>query len=378
MYLPLLVSCLQNTDTSKVNQLIEGIRNQFAPDKRVAIFEVQPTVQSGQLVLNGKTNLPEAHQSLIDSLSSLDIHFIDSLKILPAEELGEKNWGLITLSVIPLRKTPNYSAEMVSQALLGTPVKVLDKKGGWYLIQTPDQYIGWTNSSNLTTVTAAELNHWRKSNRYVFIQINGSAWSEPDDKSERVSDMLLGNLFEVSGKNKNYLHIQFPDGRTAFVKASDCLPFQEWASIQPESQNIIGMAKLLLGYPYLWGGTSTKAVDCSGMVKTAYFSQGVILARDASQQARYGEILTISDSTKFQPGDLLFFGKNKDRITHVGMYIGDNRYIHSSGRVKINSLDPQAKDYNLGRKKDLVSASRILNSLNTKEIIPIKDHPWYN
>jgi len=133
----------------------------------------------------------------------------------------------------------------------------------------------------------------------------------------------------------------------------------------------------MLGRRYLWGVTSTKGIDCSGFTKTSYFSQGIMLARDASQQALYGEELDVSNFN-FQPGDLLFFGRSKDRITHVGMYIGNDRFIHSSGRVRINSFNPDDDDYEQGRKKSLVAACRVLNSLNTGQIIPIKDHLWYN
>lgn len=373
-----LMACTGIEHLQEIDKLIDSIKIQFAPDNRVAIFDVHTTGEAGQLVLFGKTNLPLARQALIDSLTALNIQFIDSLRILPTEEIGEKSWGLVTLSVIPLRKKPKYSAEMVSQALLGTPVKVLDKRDNWNLVQTPDQYIGWVNASGIKTITAAGLDNWKISNRYIFSQINGSVWSEPDDKSQPVSDLVLGGIFQVIAKNKNYLKIEIPDGRIGFVKKADCLPFHEWASVQPEAKNIISTAKFLLGRPYLWGGLSTKGIDCSGLIKVAYFSQGVILSRDASQQALYGKILMISNSSIFKAGDLLFFGRNKSHITHVAMYIGDDHYIHSSGRVKISSLNPHDGDFSSSRKKDLVSASRILNSLNTEQIIQVKQHPWYN
>lgn len=96
----------------------------------------------------------------------------------------------------------------------------------------------------------------------------------------------------------------------------------------------------MTGVPYLWGGTSVKGVDCSGMVKTAYFAGGIVIARDASQQALTGERLA-RRRPRCLKGDLIFFGNPASgRVTHVAMYLGEGRFIHSAGRVKINSLDP--------------------------------------
>ncbi|WP_163715217.1 C40 family peptidase [Mangrovibacterium lignilyticum] len=371
-------SCETDVQPGKVERVTREIVDKFAPDKRVAIFELVSEKQAdGNLVLKGETNLPEAHDLLIDTLTSLNIEVVDSVRILPDEALGGKHWGLVTLSVIPMRGNPAYSAEMVSQTILGTPVKLLDKRGGWYRIQTPDLYIGWVSGSGLVPMTADQIADWKRANRYVFAAINGWVLAEPSSAAETVSDLVLGSLFEVNKTVNGYLQVQFPDKRGGYVKASECLPLKEWESIQPEAGAVIATARKLLGSPYLWGGTSTKGVDCSGFVKTAYLSQGVMLARDASQQAQFGEALDITDF-QFEPGDLLFFGRSKDHITHVGLYIGDGHFIHSSGRVKINSFNPDDENYDPRRKVELVAARRVLNSLNNGQIIPIKEHSWYN
>ena len=354
------------------------IAAQYAPDKRVAVFDIEIRKQeSGTWKLKGETNMDETYRFLLDTLAGLQLQVVDSINLLPDRKLGEHVWGLVTLSAIPMRREPAYSAEMVSQTTLGTPVKLLDKKGGWYRIQTPDLYIGWANSSGVVPFTQAEMAEWKAGNRYVFTAVNGSVVAEPNTEAEPVSDLVLGCIFDVKSQVRDFLQVQFPDKRGGFVKASDCVSFRDWESVRPEAGKVIATARKLLGYPYLWGGTSTKGVDCSGLTKTAYLSQGVMLARDASQQARYGEMLDISDF-QFQPGDLLFFGRSKDHITHVGLYIGNGHFIHSSGRVKVNSFNPKDDDFDESRKQQLVAACRVLNSLNTEQIIPIKDHPWYN
>jgi cell wall-associated NlpC family hydrolase len=110
-------------------------------------------------------------------------------------------------------------------------------------------------------------------------------------------------------------------------------------------------------------------------VKVAYYSQGIILARDASQQARYGQSIDFNKVDDLQPGDLLFFGRSAQRITHVGLYLEKGNFIHSSGRVHISSIVPSDPQYLSTRKN--VAACRILNSLGTEGIIRVKDHPWY-
>jgi len=122
---------------------------------------------------------------------------------------------------------------------------------------------------------------------------------------------------------------------------------------------------------------------CSGLVKTTFYLNGIILLRDASQQARMGEPADISEGWQhLQMGDLIFFGRKatpekKESISHVGIYIGDARFIHSAGYVRINSLDPESDIYYEGSPR-LLKAVRILNHIDDgKQVVSIKKHPWY-
>jgi cell wall-associated NlpC family hydrolase len=161
-----------------------------------------------------------------------------------------------------------------------------------------------------------------------------------------------------------------------FVKKSNCITFEEWTNKELTQQSVLATARQMMGFPYLWGGTSSKGIDCSGFVKVAYYAQGVIVARDASQQARYGEAIDFTNVNNLQPADLLFFGKSAQRISHVGIYQGKGEFIHASGKVYISSVIPGDPKYDPNR--NFVAARRILGSVDSEGIERVKNHPWYN
>ena len=369
----------QVTNFRTLNGEIQSIQKTLVPDSRLAILDILINDTTQPIItVKGETNLPDGKIAIIKLLNSRGIHFVDSIRLLPEASLGDNVWGLATLSASNVRLQPDHASELVSQALMGTPLKVLDFEDGWYRIQTPDYYIGWMDGSGLALFTDVEMDRWKKSERYIFNKISGNAFDSPKHISSVVTDLILGDLFEVEGVVKGFLKIRVPDGRSGFVKKKDCLSWQDWTGRTPDVQSVISVARQLLGVPYMWGGTSCKTVDCSGLTKTSYYSQGIILARDASQQARYGEHPDFNTIGAIQPGDLLFFGRTVEQVTHVGLYMDSGSYIHASGLVRINSIDPKNPAYNVTERKNLVSASRILNSLNTEGIVLVKDHPWYS
>jgi len=356
---------------------LQTLQKQLVPDKRVAILEleIKDTLQP-VVVVSGVTDLPDAKQQIIRFLNDKKISFIDSIQLLPDSSLGDKIWALATLSVSNLRAMPGDASELVSQTMMGTPLKVLEYKNRWYRVQTPELYIGWMDAAGLQTFSAKEMEEWKNSKRYLFNRITGIVYDSPGKKGGVVSDVVLGDLFEVEGSVRRFLKIKIPDGRTGYVRKSDCISFDEWSNSEPDVQSIFSVAREMMGFPYLWGGTSGKGIDCSGFVKLVFYSQGIILSRDASQQAKYGESIDLASRNNLQPGDLLFFGRTAQRITHVGIYLGNGDFIHSSGRVHISSIDPADPKYAPDRNN--VAARRILNSLNTEGIVRVKDHDWYN
>ena len=102
---------------------------------------------------------------------------------------------------------------------------------------------------------------------------------------------------------------------------------------------------------YLWGGTLGPDFDCSGLIQAAYAASGIWLPRDAYQQERFCQPVAVAPGcySLLLPGDLIFFGRPQ-RCTHVGLYLGAGRYLHSSGRqhgrdgLGVDGLDPQLQD----------------------------------
>ncbi len=98
----------------------------------------------------------------------------------------------------------------------------------------------------------------------------------------------------------------------------------------PVQRELVKQARLWIGTPYIWGGESKSGADCSGFVMTLFKEvAGIALPRNSRAQSNYCISL---DKSKIEIGDLIFFSspKSRGKIAHVGMYIGDNQFIHSS------------------------------------------------
>lgn len=371
------IAMAQTFSFKALSQEILALQKKLVPDKRLAILEVEiKDTLRPVVVLSGKADLPDAKKQILQYLKDQKVNFLDSLRLLPDATVGNKTWALAKVSVSNMRIQPKDASELVSQVLMGTPMKVLDYVDKWYQVQTPERYIGWMDTAGLQTFSQSGMEQWKSSDRYIYKEISGFVYDLPNKKGEIISDIILGDLVQGEGLQKGFLKIRMPDGRTGFIRKTDCISYDSWIHQEPQAQAVLSDAKKMMGFPYLWGGASSKAMDCSGYVKLVFYTQGIILARDASQQAKYGEPVDFSDVNNLQAGDLLFFGKSSDRITHMGIYLRDGDFIHASGMVRINSIVPGNPGFIPSRKT--VAARRIMNSLNTDGIVLVKDHPWYN
>ncbi len=350
-----------------LDSLLLEARTALAPDRHTAVFEVSGTMEGKQVVLRGEIQSADLKEKLLGFLQERgDYTIADSIVALPSPALGAATMGVVSVSVANIRTKPGHESEMGTQALLGTPLRLLKAERDWFLVQTPDDYLGWSDD-HIVRMTPEQFDTWTAKPKVIVTVEYAVVRAGLDPASDVVSDVSLGGLLAWVRDVGRGFEVEFPDGRTGYLPAAVAEPFGAWvtgASDTPE--RIVATAKRFSGVPYFWGGTSAKGLDCSGFTKTVYYLNGVVLPRDADQQAVVGVPVDTSNSfSAVRPGDLLFFGRKAReqrpaRVTHVAISLGGKRFIHASSYVMVNSLDPADRDYSEGRARSFLWIRRMI------------------
>ena len=268
----------------------------------------------------------------------------------PAQE-----YGVVNISVCNVRLTPDYDAVMDSQALLGTPVHILQRseKNGWPEVRTPDDYTGWVHKDAITPLSFEQYHAWNAAPKIIVTALHGVVYADTRSKAT-LSDVVAGDRLLDLGRKGRYFRVGFPDGRTGYLEREFAQTESAWRKgLQQTPEAILTTALTMNGFPYVWAGMSPNGMDCSGYVRTVLFMHDIIIPRNASEQAKVGE--RIFGTEDLLPGDLVFFGRMDGaapKVSHVGIYLGKGRFIHSLGLVKIASFrsdDPLYDAYNTGR-----------------------------
>ena len=300
-----------------------------------------------------------------------------------------KRMAVTALSENMMRLEADYESALETMSLMGTVVEIIGEEGYWRQVVTPEPYTAWCTNLGLVEMTPEQINEYKAAPKYICTAHHSGVYATASLNSRRLSDLSMGNLLRVVytdgsvgakgpdnrtskvkiSKKGKFVEVMLPDGRKGWTPATDLADFAKWAVRQKlTAENIVNTAIQFEGTPYLWGGASSKGLDCSGLVRLTFFMNGHLLPRNASQQVKNGREIIMEcdhsiapDSDKLyqemqkrirnlQPGDLVFFGSpetrmKKERITHVGIYIGGGKIIHASHKVRINSLIPGQKDY---------------------------------
>ncbi len=230
-------------------------------------------------------------------------------------------FGIINVAAAPVRKKADHRSEMVNQLLFGEAVRVVKTKGKlWLKIKSlHDGYDGWLTRSLL---------------------------EEADEiTAGQPTPFIVADLFAAIGTGDKRLTIsagsgfhKYKEGMVALAGVNYTIDGAVENAGNPDSlsDKISAMTLPWMNVPYMWGGRTPMGIDCSGFTQVIFKQLGINLPRDAWQQAIAG--MAVDNLTEAIPGDLVFFGR-KDRITHVGILVGDQKIIHASGRVKIDSIE---------------------------------------
>lgn len=338
---------------------------------------------------------------------------------------NDRRMAVVELSTIYMRQMPDYESALETQELMGTVVEIVGEEGYWREIVSPQPYRAWATEKGLVEMGEAELKAYLDAPKVIFTGLYGHIYMEPSYRAATLCDLVGGDIMRLaarqsgrtsatsSGEEKaegrkheiklrgRWTEVMLPSGRKGYVPTKELKPHESFMSIaqgegsaesisEETTEAIIAEAEKLLGVPYLWGGMSSKGVDCSGLVRISHIMNGILLPRNASQQIKCGERIEMQVDTRYwdedfrtgnqsaqnenpeagissgrkdefkremlnriknlERGDLVFFGTPASadkpmRVTHVGIYLGNNRMIHSSHMVRINSLIPGDSDY---------------------------------
>ena len=250
--------------------------------------------------------------------------------------------GVVRLPVANMYSAAAEQADVVSQAIYGNSIVLLEEKGGWAKVRTADDYIGWMPETSFRRVAAGRKPYATEGRVAQVEALFANLYREPDvTRHQPALTLPFETRLEILAEpedNPRWLEVRLVDGGAAWVQRGD-LAFESAAMPLPA---LISLSKRFLGLPYLWGGTSTFGYDCSGFVQMLCRRRGVIIPRDAHPQAGWSGFVPV-ERNNLQPGDLLYFGQPAGKITHAGMYLGDGQFIsattHIQPVVRIDRLD---------------------------------------
>ncbi len=365
LWLPLLLVAQPGSEISgKVDQIVEDVKAEYHSDSRISVFDVDVRLVEDRFILKGEILNPEAKEQLVERLSTeTDLNILDSLMVLPDPRLGEQTKGVVRVSVAQVRRDHNVDHEIITQALMGTKIDILKQRGWWLYVQLEDQYLGWLMKSAVVVGDAELIEKWDAKSKVIVTCNYGQVWESPEKECKiSIGDVVLLNKLVMLDKKDDWYHVEFPDGRQGYIRADLVTELEQFENqSKPKPQSLIDLAFTFQGIPYFWGGRSPKGFDCSGFTQTIYKVHGITIPRDANMQQNFGQPVEIDEDWKnLKPCDLVFFGRSANRITHVGMYIGDGKFIHADGIVHINSFNPDDETYSEYRRKGLKVVRRIL------------------
>lgn len=255
-------------------------------------------------------------------------------------------YTVVTATRCSLMAKPTRECDQVDEMLMGWRAEILEEVApGWVKVRADYRYEGYAHVDDLCA-DEDQVNIFLSMPKKVITKGYCTVMSIPDVEGYLIADLTRGALVAPldEGNEKGWVKVALPNGKTGYTKESYLGTYHETCPYNEEQlrQAVCDSAMTYLGAHYRWGGKSPLGIDCSGLTFMAYWLNGVSIYRDARILPDFP--VREIPREEMKKGDLLFFPG------HVALYLGDNRYIHSTGKsgydgVVINSLNPADPDY---------------------------------
>jgi len=235
----------------------------------------------------------------------------------------------ITVPSVEMREEPDSHSAVDSQAYFSERIIPLEDKGDWVKIKTTvDNYEGWAKKNTFCERSDAYL----ANPSTTVAKVNRCAahlYSEEDTERGPILTLpfesLLAVVEEIQTSNKRWIKVSLPDGKEGYIQRGD-------VTLNPTFINRDQMCQLssfFLNLPYTWAGRSSFGYDCSGYTQMLYRQMGIFIPRNSKNQINWSGFTNVA-LENLQPGDLIFFGANENKISHVGMSLGNGQFIHTT------------------------------------------------
>ena len=240
--------------------------------------------------------------------------------------------GSISGNNVNMRSKPDTASSILGTYTLGTVMTIIGLNEGWYKVQSGGN-TGYVRSDFMQITSRSDGT--APANPTTQGSISGSnvnMRAKPDTSSKILGTYRSGTIMTVIGESNGWYNVQH-DGNTGYIR-SDLLQVPPGnTSAAPSAASSLGQqmaefAKSFTGSRYVYGGSSPSGFDCSGLVTYVCKQFGISVTRRASGQ--YSDNGVHVKKSELAPGDLVFFSSNGRSVTHVGIYIGNNKFVHAS------------------------------------------------
>jgi len=256
------------------------------------------------------------------------MHLFMAIALLAAGPPRAASQAVVVKPVANMYAQPSEDAEVVSQAIYGSTVGVIEERSGWLRIRTADDYTGWMPGAGVRVSDTAERPYASAGRVAQVESLFAHIYHEPDVARRQPLltvpfETHLEVIAEPDERERRWLEVRLPDDRSGWLQRGDISFDTKPLTVEAA----IALSRRFLGLPYTWGGTSSFGYDRSGFTQMLCRRRGIAIPRDADLQAAWKGAVPVSRED-LKPGDLLFFGSAADHITHTGMYIGERQFIN--------------------------------------------------